>query len=198
MLNKHLSEYMKGLSAKVFRTYNASITFERELLKTDPNSSVADKLLAYNRANREVAVLCNHQRSVPKTHAATMEKLGDKVRAIKYQRMKLRHQLVAAEPGYKKKFPEYAKDETDLEDEWVEQHEQSLREKEKARVTKKFEKDNEKLKADGEDELGEKELTSRLKAVDEMYDEIEQETKNKVYVFVFFRPSFSVCVCRSG
>jgi DNA topoisomerase-1 len=173
---------MKGLSAKVFRTYNASITFERELLKTDPEASVADKLLAYNRANREVAVLCNHQRSVPKTHAATMERMGDKVRAVKYQRMKLRHQLASVEPKYKKKFPEYAADESDMDEEWVQEHEKALREKERTRVAKKFEKDNEKLKTEGGQEMKAKELEERLEAVDEMYDEIEKETKNKVYV----------------
>lgn len=71
---------MPGLSAKVFRTYNASWTFEQQLEKTPKDASVADKILAYNRANREVAVLCNHQRSVSKTHGAAMEKAFDRVR----------------------------------------------------------------------------------------------------------------------
>lgn len=31
MLNKHLSSLMPGLSAKVFRTYNASITLQEQL-----------------------------------------------------------------------------------------------------------------------------------------------------------------------
>lgn len=80
ILNKHLSSYMKGLSAKVFRTYNASITMEQELLKNTPKKgTVAEKVLAYNRANRLVAVLCNHQKAVGKGHAGSMEKLGDKV-----------------------------------------------------------------------------------------------------------------------
>lgn len=39
------------------------------------NTSVHEKMLAYNRANREVAVLCNHQRAVPKTYEQSMEKL---------------------------------------------------------------------------------------------------------------------------
>ena len=79
MLNKHLSEYMKGLTAKVFRTYNASITFQQQLeLLTPKGASVQEKLNAYNKANRIVAILCNHQRSVPKTHLASMEKMSDK------------------------------------------------------------------------------------------------------------------------
>ncbi len=59
---------MEGLTAKVFRTYNASKTLQDELdTLTDPHQSVPEKMLAYNRANRQVALLCNHQRSVPKT-----------------------------------------------------------------------------------------------------------------------------------
>jgi DNA topoisomerase-1 len=82
---------MEGLSAKVFRTYNASWTFQQELDKrTDPEASLADKILAYNRANRDVAILCNHQRSVSKTHDASMGKLVDKLKALKYQRRKAR------------------------------------------------------------------------------------------------------------
>ncbi|KAJ3205358.1 DNA topoisomerase 1, partial [Dinochytrium kinnereticum] len=34
LLNKHLSTYMDGLTAKVFRTFNASYTFQEELSKT--------------------------------------------------------------------------------------------------------------------------------------------------------------------
>lgn len=71
---------MPGLTAKVFRTYNASWTFVQQLADTPKDASLADKLLHYNRANRMVAVLCNHQKSVGKGHAANMEKINDKVR----------------------------------------------------------------------------------------------------------------------
>ena len=70
---------MKGLTAKVFRTYNASYTFQEELKKIPADGTVAEKILAYNRANRQVAVLCNHQRSVPKSHSNQLSKLQDKV-----------------------------------------------------------------------------------------------------------------------
>jgi len=40
---------------------------------------VAAKLLSYNRANRTVAVLCNHQRAVPKNFDKQMENLQSKV-----------------------------------------------------------------------------------------------------------------------
>lgn len=40
---------------------------------------VAAKLLTYNRANRAVAILCNHQRAVPKNFDKQMENLQAKV-----------------------------------------------------------------------------------------------------------------------
>ena len=78
-MNKHLSSCMPGLSAKVFRTFNASFTFQEELKKTPSDASAAEKLLAYNRANRQVAILCNHQRAVAKSFGNQMSKLKDKV-----------------------------------------------------------------------------------------------------------------------
>ncbi|KAE8748186.1 hypothetical protein FOCC_FOCC005024 [Frankliniella occidentalis] len=82
ILNKHLSDLMEGLTAKVFRTYNASWTLQEQLnLLTNPDDTVAEKILAYNRANRAVAILCNHQRSVPKSHDKSMENLKGKIEA---------------------------------------------------------------------------------------------------------------------
>lgn len=80
ILNQHLHELMVGLTAKVFRTFNASWTLQQQLDKlTDPNVSVAEKILQYNRANRAVAILCNHQRAVPKTHEKSMGNLKEKI-----------------------------------------------------------------------------------------------------------------------
>lgn len=85
-LNQYLSDLMKGLTAKVFRTYNASKTLQDELDSlTDPSSTIPEKLLAYNRANRQVALLCNHQRSVPKTFGKSMETLKAKVCRSMYE-----------------------------------------------------------------------------------------------------------------
>nr|SVE85366.1 EOG090X0296 [Daphnia pulicaria] len=80
IMNKHLNDLMEGLTAKVFRTFNASNTLQEQLDElTDPKSSVTEKILAYNRANRAVAILCNHQRAVPKTFAKSMENLQIKI-----------------------------------------------------------------------------------------------------------------------
>ena len=71
---------MKGLTAKVFRTFNASATFQEQLDGGTPaKSTVQEKLNAYNHANRMVAILCNHQRAAPKTHEQSMQKMKEKV-----------------------------------------------------------------------------------------------------------------------
>ena len=96
-LNKWLAGLMPGLTAKVFRTYNASHTFQRALDEdTGAVVLVTEKVLAYNRANRVVAVLCNHQRAVPKTHAQSMERLRDRLQDLKYQRWRARRELKRA------------------------------------------------------------------------------------------------------
>lgn len=87
-LNKFLGEQMPGLTAKVFRTYNASTTLQQQLDElTDPEGNVTAKFLQYNRANRAVAILCNHQRAAPKMFDKQMEnlvnKLKDKKKAVK-------------------------------------------------------------------------------------------------------------------
>jgi DNA topoisomerase-1 len=80
ILNKHLSSLMEGLTAKVFRTYNASKTLQEQLdLLTTPDDPVSSKFLSYNRANRAVAVLCNHQRAAPKNFDKQMDNLTGKI-----------------------------------------------------------------------------------------------------------------------
>ncbi|KAM6953739.1 DNA topoisomerase I, mitochondrial [Aplochiton taeniatus] len=79
-LNKHLNEEMDGLTAKVFRTFNASSTLQEQLnTLTTADMSLEEKLLAFNRANRAVAILCNHQRAAPKSFEKSMQLLQEKV-----------------------------------------------------------------------------------------------------------------------
>ncbi|GAA6002945.1 hypothetical protein JCM10207_001912 [Rhodosporidiobolus poonsookiae] len=176
-VNKYLTSYMDGLTAKVFRTYNASWTFVQQLKNTPKDASVADKLLAYNRANRLVAVLCNHQRSVSKGHSAAMEKMMDKIKALKYQRMKLRKALFAVADKSKKYKEEYGDDESDLDDEWIQEHEKNLVVLEREKIRKKWEKENAKLEAEGEKVHPQKELDERLKAADDLAKKIKKERK---------------------
>ncbi|NXX40298.1 TOP1M topoisomerase, partial [Tricholaema leucomelas] len=98
VLNRHLQRLMDGLSAKVFRTYNASITLQEQLRAlTNSEDSVAGKLLSYNRANRAVAILCNHQRSTPKTFEKSMKVLQSKIDAKKKQVEEAQQELQKAE-----------------------------------------------------------------------------------------------------
>ncbi|KZV62587.1 hypothetical protein PENSPDRAFT_591194 [Peniophora sp. CONT] len=175
LLNKHLQAYMKGLSAKVFRTYNASITFQKQLDDGTPaDGTLQEKLNHYNHANRMVAILCNHQRAAPKTHEQSMGKMKDKLRGMKYERMKLRHALFSLDAKYKKKKA-YSADESDFDDDDIVEVEEQLKEKELERVQKKFAKENEKLVADDEPEQGADVLAEREKAVVEEYKRLAKE-----------------------
>ncbi|XGW19792.1 hypothetical protein V3C99_003547 [Haemonchus contortus] len=107
-LNEHLRSLMDGLTVKVFRTYNASITLQQQLAKlTNPDDNVHQKMLSYNRANRMVAILCNHQRAVPKGHEKAMEnleqKIKDKKRELKEAKAELEKARGAAKEKAKKK-----------------------------------------------------------------------------------------------
>ena len=76
-LNDYLKSMMDNLSAKVFRTYNASITLQNELYKEEikENENIDAKTKFYNDCNRAVAVLCNHQKAVSKNHQQQIEKM---------------------------------------------------------------------------------------------------------------------------
>lgn len=73
---------MNGLTAKVFRTYNASFTMSEVLKGMKATGTIPEKIKAYNDANRKVAILCNHKRTVTAGHANQMEKLGERVGPI--------------------------------------------------------------------------------------------------------------------
>ena len=60
-LNNALKELMDGLSVKVFRTYNASITLDRLLFKESVSQTVEEKKADYDRANKEVLSICRHR-----------------------------------------------------------------------------------------------------------------------------------------
>lgn len=53
-LNKTLKDLMEGLSVKVFRTYNASITLDRLLWEPSDSEVIDAKKADYDRANKEV------------------------------------------------------------------------------------------------------------------------------------------------
>jgi len=100
LLNEHLKKIMPGLTAKVFRTYNASYTLEKELPKImPPNATVEEKESAYNDANRKVAILCNHQRSVSKAQEVGLEKKLAEITELERQVDELRVMMKDVKKG---------------------------------------------------------------------------------------------------
>ncbi|TRY96099.1 hypothetical protein DNTS_025486, partial [Danionella cerebrum] len=101
-LNKALNEFMSGLTAKVFRTFNASTTLQDQLNKlTTADMTVEEKILSYNRANRAVAILCNHQRAAPKTFEKSMQALQEKIQKKKQQIAEAKKELKEAKKAHK-------------------------------------------------------------------------------------------------
>ncbi|OKL59479.1 DNA topoisomerase 1 [Talaromyces atroroseus] len=177
-LNKHLSNYMPGLTAKVFRTYNASYTFATLLKDMKAEGSVGEKVKQYNDANRKVAILCNHKRTVTAGHANQMEKLGDRIKGLRYQKWRVKMMMLDIEPSLKKKKgAAYFELDEDLDKEWIKEHQAFLVEEQKQKIVKKFEKDNEKLAAEGEKEMKPKELDERLLVLKDMQAKFQRENK---------------------
>ncbi|GIY62723.1 DNA topoisomerase 1, partial [Caerostris extrusa] len=82
ILNKYLNDHMEGLTAPVFRAYNESKTLQEQLdIYTKKNMIVPEKILAYNRANRAVGILRNHQQSVLQDISGSMDNLKSKINA---------------------------------------------------------------------------------------------------------------------
>ena len=101
-LNNHLKQQMPKLTAKVFRTYNASYTLQTQLDKmTDDLDTVEQKGLYYNRCNKDVAILCNHQRSLPKTFSEQMGKLDQQIAEKEAQKKELQDHLTYLKTGKK-------------------------------------------------------------------------------------------------
>jgi DNA topoisomerase-1 len=77
----------------------------------------------------------------------------------------------------KKKGSKYFERDEDLDDDWIREHQAFLIEEQKQKITKKFEKDNEKLKAEGEKEMKPKELEERLSVLQDMEKKFQKENK---------------------
>lgn len=88
--------------------------------------------------------------------------------------MKLRHVLFGMDPKYKKQ-KRYADDESDLDDEWIDEHEDSLQKKEIEKAEKKFAKDNEKLVQEGNNAQPDSVLQEKIEAIEAEYKRIAKE-----------------------
>lgn len=175
ILNKHLQGYMKGLTAKVFRTYNASKTMQDQMDLIPNEGTVAERVMKYNAANRTVAILCNHQRTVSKQHLTSVGKIQDRIKEMEWQKLRLKQMIISLEPGLKKKEPRYFAEIEDMPKEEARMIVHAHIEKQKLAAQKKFANENEKRKLEGEKPLDEEELKSRLSAVDDLKESYEAE-----------------------
>ena len=124
-------------------------------------------------------MLCNHKRTVTAGHEAQMEKLGDRVKGLKYQRWRLKQMMIDVDPKIKKKKgAEYFELDEDLDQEWINEHQNFLVEEQRQKIEKKFAKENEKLVADGEREMKQKELEERLVVAEELSQKFKKENKS--------------------
>jgi DNA topoisomerase-1 len=97
-VNDFLSEVVPGLSAKVFRTYHASMVVE-EYLKTakvgkdDPDYV---KKNAATMANLEAAIVCNHKRKLPKNWENSLAKKMERLKVLQARKTKKSVEAVKA------------------------------------------------------------------------------------------------------
>ncbi len=95
-LNNYLNSMLEGLTAKVWRTYNASSLFQKELEKVNtntlekmPESERINYLISiFNQANTAVALLCNHQKNVSSDIDKALNKINESIKKYKDQKKK--------------------------------------------------------------------------------------------------------------
>ncbi len=75
-VNKYFSGIVKELTAKVFRTYQATAVVKDYLVEHDniKGKTANEKLYHAKLANLEAAMMCNHKRTIPKTFEKSLEK----------------------------------------------------------------------------------------------------------------------------
>jgi DNA topoisomerase-1 len=96
MLNTYLDSIMTGLTAKVWRTYNASLLFQKEIDKIkeekvaniEENERLNYLIAMFNQANTSVALLCNHQKNVNVSADNLINKINDRLKELKKQKVK--------------------------------------------------------------------------------------------------------------
>lgn len=106
--------------------------------------------MAYNRANREAAILCNHQRTVPKSFETSMAKLNEKLLFLKHERRGIRRQLLAQDKKKKKEIPALGEEESDMDDKKEKEVGALMELREQEKEEKRIEKLKEEAAAKGE------------------------------------------------
>lgn len=145
ILNKYFHSYLPGLTAKVFRTFNASKTMQEQLDLIPNEGTVNEKVVKFNAANREVAILCNHQRNVSKGFEAGVEKMNHKIEEMKWRKIRLKRMILTVNKRLKKKKPIYFAEIDQLSKEKEREIIDRLLETEKERNEKRHERELQKL-----------------------------------------------------
>ena len=83
-VNVYYSEIVKGLTAKVFRTYLATTVVKKYLVEHDnmKGKTANEKLYHAKLANLEAAMMCNHKRTISKTFEDSLQKKRDTFKKI--------------------------------------------------------------------------------------------------------------------
>ena len=83
-VNAYYSTIVKGLSAKVFRTYLASSVVTKYLRECENVASETKmkKLFHAKLANLDAAIMCNHKRTIPKNFEASLQKKRDTLKNV--------------------------------------------------------------------------------------------------------------------
>jgi DNA topoisomerase-1 len=90
-LNLYLKQFLPNLTAKTFRTFNASNIFQEEIKELNlkyKNININDQLQLnkllndYIKANLKVAQLCNHQKNISKSLNSQIDKINDKIKIL--------------------------------------------------------------------------------------------------------------------
>jgi DNA topoisomerase-1 len=98
-LNNYLNSFMEGLTAKVWRTYNASLLFQKELDKIredkiseiNPDERLNFLISMFYQANTAVALLCNHQKSVSKGLDEQIDKINNRIKQLEKKKLKYKN-----------------------------------------------------------------------------------------------------------
>ena len=83
-VNVYYSSIVKGLTAKVFRTYLATNVVKNYLKEHDniKGKTANEKLYHAKLANLEAAIMCNHKRTIPKTFEESLQKKRDTLKNV--------------------------------------------------------------------------------------------------------------------
>jgi len=96
---------------------------------------------------------------------------------LKYQKMRVRKQMVVLEPKLRKR-PGMLDYESDVDDDWIRQYQVDTVEKLRETIRKKFEKENEKRGKEDLKALDAADLKGRLEAADTLAAEYAKENKS--------------------